>query len=919
MGEPPPLPPKESLHVNPNRLQFSSSQTLGYPSPRSRDPSGSKLQSQPSMSDAFDIACSVASMTIDMTPVEPHAPSDALRKKSSSGNGLRGLGRFLKGWGKNYDRLSYPPPAPTPRTTAVTGSATQLQTAGRSPTVSTTTSCEDGALDAMSVVINELSNLSDVAPNNETKPDIPNGADNDESMNKHSLTTDPSPEQENSKEIEMEKAEISSKVALLPRLTRYPDDEDARITEDQSDRTDMTSESDSVAISTPPAPSVTESDKMDSDCNYIASDTARRIWEQDPTVYDDFEHIAEWIGDGKPMSMCILRHYFLFFDFTNVRLDEAFRTLCGKLHLKAETQQIDRVLEQFAKRYWDCNPFGVYGNPDVIHAVVYSLMLLNTDLHVAQGDHKKMSRSAFVRNTINAISLLCHQPLVARGNDSTISEVNESLASSVIFDHGDHELKRSHSYKSSSSTSGSSINRLYPYEVPSITPVSLSFGSKGWYAEIEAILREMYISIRNHEILDSSLAHTVSSGQRGNNPHDARNNRHLRRRSLHGPSGTRVGDVFKRSFGTIMLKAGRESVVLNGEHIEDHPWLPGSISQRQRSTSMQSCFSQGSSRLSHTTSNYQEVVSLLHHSELPSSYTSTAPYYKEGLVVRKHLLERTGSKSRNREWKECFLVVDRGEIRMYTLDSSSFHHVGPCQQQRQKKMGIRSSMMMTRAQQDTSTPSFETAAIGGGDWLNNAEPLGIIDLKHTLSNALPSGYSPQRPYAFTLQQSNGGVYVFQAGSAEQVIEWVSTCNYWAARESKEPLTGSVSSMEYGWGACLEDDMAAALKPSVPDVYEWVPPAPPFSASSLGEKAQLEALGRHIRNINDDLDAHHEIKEKMEQRFSSCMRSSQAMRAWTNWENKSQYLLREIIKYQNYYNSIEQSLALQDEAIQKMND
>ena len=29
-------------------------------------------------------------------------------------------------------------------------------------------------------------------------------------------------------------------------------------------------------------------------------------------------------------------------------------------------------------------------------------------------------------------------------------------------------------------------------------------------------------------------------------------------------------------------------------------------------------------------------------------------------------------------------------------------------------------------------------------------------------------------------------------------EWVSTCNYWAARLSKEPLAGGVSNMEYGW-------------------------------------------------------------------------------------------------------------------------
>lgn len=43
------------------------------------------------------------------------------------------------------------------------------------------------------------------------------------------------------------------------------------------------------------------------------------------------------------------------FDFTNQRLDAAFRTLCGKLYFKAEAQQMDRILGAFASRYWECH------------------------------------------------------------------------------------------------------------------------------------------------------------------------------------------------------------------------------------------------------------------------------------------------------------------------------------------------------------------------------------------------------------------------------------------------------------------------------------------------------------------------------------------------------------------------------------
>jgi hypothetical protein len=70
--------------------------------------------------------------------------------------------------------------------------------------------------------------------------------------------------------------------------------------------------------------------------------------------------------------------------------------------MKAESQQIDRILEVFAKRYWQCNKKSVFGSADVVYAVTYSLLLLNTDLHVVQGSHSRMTRSAFVRNTMSA-------------------------------------------------------------------------------------------------------------------------------------------------------------------------------------------------------------------------------------------------------------------------------------------------------------------------------------------------------------------------------------------------------------------------------------------------------------------------------------------------------------------------------------
>lgn len=93
-----------------------------------------------------------------------------------------------------------------------------------------------------------------------------------------------------------------------------------------------------------------------------SSDIAQRIWDQDNTVYENFDHIVEWIGDGKPSSNAILKAYMNHFDFTALRLEQAFRNLCTKLHLKGETQQIDRILSEFAGRYFECNPNCIFGS-----------------------------------------------------------------------------------------------------------------------------------------------------------------------------------------------------------------------------------------------------------------------------------------------------------------------------------------------------------------------------------------------------------------------------------------------------------------------------------------------------------------------------------------------------------------------------
>jgi hypothetical protein len=49
------------------------------------------------------------------------------------------------------------------------------------------------------------------------------------------------------------------------------------------------------------------------------------------------------------------------------------------------------------------------------------------------------------------------------------------------------------------------------------------------------------------------------------------------------------------------------------------------------------------------------------------------PYAKEGLLVRKQYWESTNKRAKDKGWKECFVVIEKGDIKMYKFESNSSH------------------------------------------------------------------------------------------------------------------------------------------------------------------------------------------------------------------------------------------------------
>ncbi|CAG8737258.1 4185_t:CDS:2, partial [Dentiscutata heterogama] len=93
----------------------------------------------------------------------------------------------------------------------------------------------------------------------------------------------------------------------------------------------------------------------------------------------------------------VLRTYMETFNFRNDPIDIALRKFLLDCYLPKETQQIDRVMEAFAKRYHECNP-DVFASSDVAYVLAFAMLMLHTDAF-NKSVKRKMTKDEFVNNT----------------------------------------------------------------------------------------------------------------------------------------------------------------------------------------------------------------------------------------------------------------------------------------------------------------------------------------------------------------------------------------------------------------------------------------------------------------------------------------------------------------------------------------
>ncbi|KAJ3778565.1 hypothetical protein FB446DRAFT_840732 [Lentinula raphanica] len=104
------------------------------------------------------------------------------------------------------------------------------------------------------------------------------------------------------------------------------------------------------------------------------------------------------LGDfiSRPDNLDVLKAFIGLFNFKDKPIAEAMRELLESFRLPGESQQIARITETFASKYFAAEPAEIKSE-DAVYVLAYSVIMLNTDLHNPQV-RKRMSFEEYQKN-----------------------------------------------------------------------------------------------------------------------------------------------------------------------------------------------------------------------------------------------------------------------------------------------------------------------------------------------------------------------------------------------------------------------------------------------------------------------------------------------------------------------------------------
>lgn len=549
------------------------------------------------------------------------------------------------------------------------------------------------------------------------------------------------------------------------------------------------------------------------------------------------------------------------YDFSGMNILSSLRQLCSRLILRGETQAMDRIIDAVAKRWVECNPNHGLKTIDVVHTIIYSILLLNTDLHMAEiPNSQKMTRGQFLKNTMATIKrglqdAATPTPLDPRPQHhagpprsqtpfrSEESPAPSSKTSTSNLSYQRHGSRPSIDYGRGTRNSSRASNigtipspRLPPedgdkvdYEGDgncALVNKPMSGGLRAWEAQVEFILKDFYSSLKE-----------TALPLHGSTP--------ISKDATPGGLSVFGNSMLRRSPSTVS-KAGSEHSLTSARrnnHSQNQLSMTNKWAQKNRSrprlypgshagssrTSLEerSIWSPtGSSTwsklsLNHTATSTLSVDSL--HSAFAGDYQQSIGFANalSHAIIREESTYSENPEEATFEDFEDMELVGPPFAKEGMLKHK--HHLEAVDKKAKNRGWTEVFCVVEKgyvrmfqfSEKSGAKSQAAVGVVGGGNWSENANSVGYFTLRQTLASALPPpGYSKARPHVWALSLPTGAVHLFQGGSAETVKEWVTTANYWSARLSKEPLVGGVSNVEYGWGESIltESDTGSTFGP-----------------------------------------------------------------------------------------------------------
>lgn len=716
------------------------------------------------------------------------------------------------------------------------------------------------------------------------------------------------------------------------------------------------------------------------------------VWDKAEKIYNhgdksfDHQRTAAWLGESGAEKDELRPAYMALFDWSDMNILVALRSLCYRITLKGEAQQVDRILDAFSRRWCECNPNHGFKSVDVVHTICYSILLLNTDLHLADID-QKMTRAQFIRNTIPTIrrvatdsapeafetiragtwprpTTVTPEPVSPTARSGTLPIETKAARSSFEVDQARRPSARptDRLHREGSAETDITFGGSGP-----LVSAPFTGSVRAWESTIETVLKAVYSSVAKQKlplygasldqvesqesstnllaVTSSMLRRTPSTLSKAQSEMSRGRTSEYRTMTGRWTSKTRSRPRLYPMSSQPSTRTSFDDQSSVWSPTISSTWSKASLGKTLTSMSVDSFGSE------YPRGEYQKSIGFANalsqaiiREEAPflignddhlqgmktlplledeSLGLAGAPWAKEGMLRHKQHLDGVDKRSKDRNWNECFAVIEKGWMRLFSFS-----------------VNAKSMRQRAKDRQKIST------VVGGGNWMENAEEVWKFLLRQTIASALPPpGYSKARPHVWALSLPTGAVHLFHVGTPEIVKEFVSTANYWSARLSKEPLSGGVSNMEYGWSdsvinRALTDpnissgtnmmppppsasvSSAAGLpRPSIQSsirssidiqrgprlpgdriyISDWNPPQQSLVSSQLLEVDQLHALQAYVKGVEDELQKHNELRAPMLLAYSKGKENRD--KAMMNWERKSSYLLREIVKFRTYCDSL----------------